>query len=74
MQIKGTAIEGAKHHNMLAVNQMRNDVISGTDTSAVFHHRAPDEREASYKEMACALKFGGRCYVFEHNPYNSVTR
>jgi ubiquinone/menaquinone biosynthesis C-methylase UbiE len=42
--------------------------------SAVFHHIAPGEREASYKEMVRVLKSGGRCYVFEHNPYNSVTR
>jgi hypothetical protein len=24
--------------------------------------------------MARVLKAGGRCYVFEHNPYNPVTR
>jgi hypothetical protein len=24
--------------------------------------------------MARVLKSGGRCYVFEHNPYNPVTR
>jgi ubiquinone/menaquinone biosynthesis C-methylase UbiE len=42
--------------------------------SAVFHHIAPGEREASYTEMARVLKSGGRCYVFEHNPYNPVTR
>jgi SAM-dependent methyltransferase len=42
--------------------------------SAVFHHIAPGEREASYKEMVRVLKSGGRCYVFEHNPYNPVTR
>jgi hypothetical protein len=34
----------------------------------------PGEREASYKEMARVLKPGGRYYVFEHNPYNPVTR
>jgi SAM-dependent methyltransferase len=42
--------------------------------SAVFHHIVPGEREASYTEMARVLKAGGRCYVFEHNPYNPVTR
>jgi len=42
--------------------------------SAVFHHITPGEREVSYTEMARVLKSGGRCYVFEHNPYNPVTR
>jgi len=42
--------------------------------SADFHHIVPGEREASYKEMARVLKLGGRCYMFEHNPYNPVTR
>ena len=42
--------------------------------SAVFHHIPPGERKASYTEMARVLKSGGRCYVFEHNPYNPVTR
>jgi len=42
--------------------------------SAVLHHIAPGQREASYTEMARVLKSGGLCYVFEHNPYNPVTR
>jgi SAM-dependent methyltransferase len=42
--------------------------------SAVFHHIAPGDRQVSYTEMARVLKPGGRCYVFEHNPYNPVTR
>jgi len=41
---------------------------------AVFHHIVPCLRETSYTEMARVLKSGGRCYVFEHNPYNPVTR
>jgi len=41
---------------------------------AVFHHICPEDRPASYQEIRRILAPGGRAYIFEHNPYNPVTR
>ncbi|MBV6478605.1 MAG: Trans-aconitate 2-methyltransferase [Ignavibacteria bacterium] len=42
--------------------------------SCVFHHIAPPERMDSIKSIYGMLKKGGSAYIFEHNPYNPVTR
>ena len=33
-QIEGTAVECTKHHNIMAVNEMRYDLVSGTNTGS----------------------------------------
>jgi len=40
----------------------------------VLHHAAPDERAAMLREGARVLVPGGRLYLFEHNPWNPITR
>ena len=42
--------------------------------SAVFHHIPPAERGRWYGELHRVLRPGGRCIIFEHNPWNPVTR
>lgn len=40
----------------------------------VMHHVPPAERPREWSEIARVLRPGGRCYVYEHNPYNPLTR
>lgn len=40
----------------------------------VFHHIPLDAREAALSDCSDVLAPGGCLYVFEHNPYNPVTR
>jgi SAM-dependent methyltransferase len=42
--------------------------------SCVFHHIAPDERQAALRFCYDRLKPGGHLIIFEHNPFNPVTR
>ena len=42
--------------------------------AGVFHHIPPAERVAAAGAVARRLNPGGSVYVFEHNPYNPVTR
>ncbi|MDQ3021125.1 MAG: class I SAM-dependent methyltransferase [Bacteroidota bacterium] len=42
--------------------------------SCVFHHIAPELRSNSMNKIKKLLKPGGSLYLFEHNPYNPVTR
>lgn len=42
--------------------------------SSVLHHVEPAQRQALYAEFRRLLKPGGRVYIFEHNPWNPVTR
>ena len=41
---------------------------------SVFHHIVPSDRDAALTYCYERLKPGGRLFVFEHNPYNPVTR
>jgi SAM-dependent methyltransferase len=43
-------------------------------SSGVFHHIPRSERAESYDELVRLTKPGGRIYIFEHNPYNPLTR
>lgn len=40
----------------------------------VFHHIPPAEWVENLKRLRAALRPGGRFYLFEHNPWNPVTR
>jgi len=42
--------------------------------AGVFHHIAPDERQAALAAIYKRLRRGGSAFIFEHNPYNPVTR
>ncbi len=42
--------------------------------SCVFHHIKPSERKDSARSIYKMLKKNGAVYIFEHNPYNPVTR
>jgi SAM-dependent methyltransferase len=42
--------------------------------SSVFHHIRPVERRAALQYCWQRLRPGGQMFVFEHNPYNPVTR
>jgi len=45
-----------------------------TFTVCVLHHVPPAQWESLVAEMARVLKPGGLLYIFEHNPYNPLTR
>ncbi|MDM0017570.1 class I SAM-dependent methyltransferase [Variovorax saccharolyticus] len=42
--------------------------------ASVYHHIPPAERSAATASLFRRLRSGGELYVFEHNPYNPVTR
>ena len=42
--------------------------------TCVFHHIEPDKRDAVLKEIKRILIPGGMLVVFEHNPFNPMTR
>jgi SAM-dependent methyltransferase len=42
--------------------------------SCVFHHIEPHGRRSWARELARVLRPGGRLFLFEHNPYNPLTR
>lgn len=42
--------------------------------ACVLHHVLPEDRPRLFEEMARVLKAGGRSFVFEHNPFNPLTR
>jgi len=42
--------------------------------SCVLHHIAPDLRKSSMDTVYSMLNNNGSAYIFEHNPYNPVTR
>lgn len=40
----------------------------------VFHHIPPHERPGAIREIEVMMKPGASLFIFEHNPYNPVTR
>jgi SAM-dependent methyltransferase len=42
--------------------------------SCVFHHIERDEHRRWLAELVRVLRPGGRAFIFEHNPYNPLTR
>jgi SAM-dependent methyltransferase len=50
------------------------DTFDVAFTVCVLHHVPPTQWESLVSEMARVLKPGGLLYIFEHNPYNPLTR
>jgi SAM-dependent methyltransferase len=48
--------------------------FSAAMLSGVLHHVVPAERRAVMSQVLQKLEPGGRVFVFEHNPYNPLTR
>jgi len=42
--------------------------------AGVFHHIEPSSREEVVKNLQFVLRYSGKIVVFEHNPYNFLTR
>lgn len=42
--------------------------------AGVFHHIHPNERRKAMLELREILKPGGSLFIFEHNPFNPITR
>lgn len=42
--------------------------------SCVFHHIPPSARQETLGVIASLLKPGGELFIFEHNPFNPITR
>ncbi len=42
--------------------------------AGVFHHIPPSERDGAASLIASRLNSGGTAVIFEHNPYNPITR
>jgi SAM-dependent methyltransferase len=47
------------------------DIITAV---SVFHHIAPPDRDSALRYCYERLKPGGHLFIFEHNPYNPLTR
>ena len=82
IDVSGACIERAKRDNPFASYQTYN----GTDLPfesgsfdvayaiCVMHHVEPEHRQNFVNEMKRVLRPGGLAIVFEHNPYNILTR
>ncbi len=67
----------AKTHQ--AVTVLQNGEVDGhcfdlIFAAGVFHHIPPAQRREACARLSACLSPGGRVCVFEHNPYNPVTR
>lgn len=67
-----------QHPGMAHLTNNLDDLpIAGFDiifTANVFHHIPPTERTDAMIQCKRLLKDGGRIFLFEHNPFNPVTR
>jgi SAM-dependent methyltransferase len=59
---------------MLDVEALRSERFDLIFISCVLHHVPPDERRQAITDVAGRLTPGGAIAVFEHNPWNPVTR
>jgi 2-polyprenyl-3-methyl-5-hydroxy-6-metoxy-1,4-benzoquinol methylase len=50
------------------------DAFDAIVVANVLHHVPPEARPALVSSLVPRLKPGGRLFVFEHNPYNPLTR
>jgi ubiquinone/menaquinone biosynthesis C-methylase UbiE len=65
-------------HNLVCYDGFRfpfqDNTFKSLSVACVFHHVPPENRKNLLKEMHRVLVDGGEAYIFEHNPYNPVTR
>ena len=61
------------HYDGLKV-PFANDSFDIVFIACVLHHVDPQLHENTLNEVKRVLKSGGRIYIFEHNPFNPVTR
>ena len=52
----------------------QDNTFNSLSIACVFHHVLPKDRPNLIKELHRILKPNGSLYVFEHNPYNPLTR
>ena len=62
------------HPQSGAVTSLRPESFDLIVISAVLHHVPPDQRPEVYRELHRLARPNGRLVVFEHNPWNPVTR
>lgn len=68
---KARAPSAQLHTDSAAVPSSRFDIAV---LSGVLHHVPPGERASLMRDVFATLRPGGRVVVFEHNPFNPVTR
>ena len=57
--------------NLIPLPDQSVDVVMA---ACVFHHIRPADRCACLREIHRVLRPGGSCFIFEHNPWNPLTR
>ncbi len=78
--ISGASLETARQENPdieFLLEDDRTESMEPFDVifvAGVFHHVPVDQRIAVARKIAGRLAAGGSLFVFEHNPYNPVTR
>jgi len=80
----GQSIERARHDH--GTERVRFEQLTGKRipledntvdlafAAVVFHHIEPEDHRDSLAELKRVLRPGGLCVIFEHNPYNPLTR
>ncbi|MEL6177338.1 MAG: class I SAM-dependent methyltransferase [Myxococcota bacterium] len=53
---------------------LEDDTVDLVFACVVFHHIEPEEHRSALMEIRRVLRPGGLCIIFEHNPYNPLTR
>lgn len=72
---KSKSIENTSFQNFDGVKiPFEDNLFDIVFTACVFHHIDFNLHENLFKEIYRVLKPGGKFYIFEHNPWNPVTR
>ncbi len=77
--ISRASLDIARHHNPGIRFEIETPELALADfdlvfVANVFHHIPPPQRESVMATLATRLAPGGEIFVFEHNPFNPVTR
>ena len=60
--------------SFLEINELKNKSYDLIFVAGVFHHIPPEERRETMRVLHSLLAEEGRMFIFEHNPYNPLTR